>query len=271
MHPETPHDPPRQFITHEGERLAYSDEGDSAAPPERTVVAVPGLPGSVRDFRWLAPALSGGLRLIRIEPAGFGQSARRDFVGKRVSERAAAVLAVMDALSLSRVHLLSHSAGALVIAHLASHHPDRARSCALVASPGPSAHYPIRVYRQVARLFRAPTTRSVMHWLQRPLYRAIGFSSALTDQERMYTTLDAAAHDFQAYAANLRALRVPVLMAWARDDRLIPAHLSEALEVLCPQGPRLCFETGGHNIQKTRAVELGDALGRFWVSAVATF
>lgn len=267
MRPETPHDPPRQFITHDGERLAYSDEGDLSAAPERTVVAVPGLPGSVRDFRWLAPALPSNIRLIRIEPSGFGQSTRRGYVGRRVSERAAAVLAVMDALSLSRAHLLSHSAGALVIAHLASHHQDRAQSCALVASPGPSAHYPIQVYRQLARFFRSPWTRPAMHWSQRLLYRAIGFSSALTDQERMYTTLDAAAHDFPAYVADLQSMRQPVLMAWARDDRLIPPHLSEALAPLCPQGPRLCFEVGGHNIQKTCAVEIADALERFWVSA----
>jgi len=66
--------------------------------------------------------------------------------------------------------------------------------------------------------------------------------------------------NFDRHAENLQTLTVPTLVAWAEDDRLIEPEIFAEQTALCPDGPRLGFDTGGHNIQKTRAVELADAL-----------
>ncbi len=256
MHPETPSDPPRQTMAYGDGVLAWTDEGQGA----EVILAIPGLPGSVRDFRWLAPALLPDVRLVRVELPGFGHSSRQGWSGMAVPERARAVLALMDGLGLESVHLLSHSAGGMVVSHLAATAPQRVRSCSLLASPGPRPHYPLAVYRALASLFAWPLGRALMHPLQRILYKAVGFPSYLTDEERMYTTLDASANNFEAHGRAVSAITQPLLMAWARDDRLIPVDIFEALEALAPQGPKLRFDEGGHNIQKTHALEIAAAI-----------
>ncbi len=58
-----PSDPPRQLVRLAGGLAAFSDEGEGPS-----VLAVHGLPGSGRDFRWLAPRLSPFARVPR--PSG---------------------------------------------------------------------------------------------------------------------------------------------------------------------------------------------------------
>ena len=260
MHPETPSDPPYQFLACDGSRIAYTDEGAG----EQVLLAIPGLPGTVRDFRWLAPALS-DVRFVRIDLPGFGQSSRSDYTGMSIAERAAPVLALIDALELASVTLVGHSSGGTVAAHLARYHADRIHRVVLIACPGPRAHYPAGVYRATAGLFAHRASRALVNPLQRVLYKALGFPSYLTDAERMYSTLDAAAAYFDTHTENLRHMTTATLVAWAADDRMIPPDIYRALEEVAPPGPRLRFPTGGHNIQKTRATELGSAIAQFVV------
>ena len=62
MTPESPSDPELQTVEVLGGPIAYTDEGEG-----QPLVAVHGLPGSVRDFRWLAPALPESIRLLRVD------------------------------------------------------------------------------------------------------------------------------------------------------------------------------------------------------------
>ena len=50
------------------------------------------------------------------------------------------------------------------------------------------------------------------------------------------------------------------LVAWCQDDPLVERQIGEELAQAAPAGPRLVFPTGGHNLQKTHAVELGEVL-----------
>jgi len=256
MHPDTPSDPTPSGIAYKGHTLAYTDEGHG----QQTVVAVPGLPGSIRDFRWLAPALTPTCRVIRVELPGFGGSGRSGFRGMSISERADAVRAVLQHLQIRSAILLGHSSGGTIVAHLAHHHPELAEACAFVAANGPSPHYQVRAYQALSRLFGYRAGRSVMRPILRRVYRALGFPTHLTDDELMFTTLDAAATNFDNHRKNLRAISQPCLVAWARDDNLIPAKIFEQLESTVPKGPRLRYAKGGHNLQKTKATEIANTL-----------
>lgn len=90
-----------------------------------------------------------------------------------------------------------------------------------------------------------------------------GFPGHLSDDERLFTTLDAAMASFDLHAENVRNIECPCMTAWAEDDHLIPAPIFEALDDALPQGPRLRFSEGGHNIQKTQAVEIANAIDEF--------
>ena len=72
-----------------------------------------------------------------------------------------------------------------------------------------------------------------------------------------------AATSVEAHSFNLGVLTIPTLVAWARDDRLIEAEIFDELSPKAPDGPRLPFDTGGHNIQKSQASELADAIVAF--------
>jgi pimeloyl-ACP methyl ester carboxylesterase len=255
MRHKTPSDPPRRFLDVGPQRLAYTDEG-SGVP----IVAIPGLPGGVRDFRWLAPLLGDGVRFLRLELPGYGASPRTGYAGMTIPERAEVVRGFIEAMALPPAILLGHSSGATVVAHLALHHPAQVSAAAFIAPPGPMAHYPVGAYRALVRVFLSRVGRALMRPALRALFRIGGFPGYLTDRERMYTALDAAAKDFDLYREDVRAMTCPTLVAWARDDRLIPVPTYEALDALAPPGPRLHFEDGGHNIQKTRAVEIARAL-----------
>ena len=56
------------------------------------------------------------------------------------------------------------------------------------------------------------------------------------------------------------ALRAPTLTAFCDDDPFIEPEIQEELGALVPVGPRLRWAEGGHNVQKTHAVEVAEAL-----------
>ena len=251
-----PSDPPARYV---GE-IAYTDEGSGSL----TVVAVPGLPGSGRDFRWLAPALAGRARVIRIDPPGYGASGRSGWVGMTTSQRADAVRAVMGELGVGPVVLVGHSAGGAVVADLAAHDADAVAACVMVSATGrPTAHLARRPLQLAAQILRLHMARSLLTPAIRRLYALQGFPRYLTDDERAYALLDAAAFDFAEHRANLAAMRVPTMVAWAQDDPVIPEATFRALADLVPSGPRLQFPDGGHNVQKTHAQAIADAIVGF--------
>lgn len=257
--PGQPNDPPPQFFPHAGSQVAYTDEGGGQA----TVVAVPGVPGAGRDFRWLAPFLSDRLRVVRIDPPGFGCSARPRTVGMSISDRAEVARAVIVRLGIGPVVLVGHSAGAGVVAHVSRHHPELVRSNVLLSPIGPRPSSSRVVLHVGARLLRVPGGQHVLAHALRRGFAAQGFSPHLTDRQRALAILDAAAFDFAEYRANLVGMNRPTLVAWAHDDGVIPAEAFRAVENLVPAGPRLVFDSGGHNVQKARAREIGEAIVEF--------
>jgi pimeloyl-ACP methyl ester carboxylesterase len=52
----------------------------------------------------------------------------------------------------------------------------------------------------------------------------------------------------------------PALIAYARDDHMIETAVAEELAAAVPGARVMAFDEGGHNIQKTRAAELGAAI-----------
>lgn len=113
----------------------------------------------------------------------------------------------------------------------------------------------------LAQPLRLSLVRTVLAPAIRRLYAMQGFPSYLTDDERAFALLDAAAFDFAEHRANLAGMRAPTLVAWATDDPVIPASTFESLGAMVPAGPRLEFRDGGHNVQKTHAVEIAQAIG----------
>lgn len=266
MRPEQPSDPARLHVRRANQMtLAYTEEGEGAT----TIVAIPGLPGTSRDFRWIAPALvddmgrkEKGVRLLRLDLPGYGESERRGYAAMTIEERADVVLEFLDLMQLEQVVLMGHSSGCTVAAQLAVAHPERVSRVVFIAPPGPMAHYAVDSYKWLNLLLLLAPTRTLMKPVLSYIFARSGFPSYLSDDERIYSSLDAGAKNFTTHAHNLEQMRQPTLVAWAKDDRVIPPRFIEPLVARVPKGPRLCFEKGGHNIQKTQAIEIAQAVSR---------
>ncbi|MFO0554267.1 MAG: alpha/beta hydrolase [Polyangiaceae bacterium] len=256
--PPSPSDPPLRRVELSGGTVSYCDEG--AGP---CVVAVHGLPGSSRDFRWLAPVLARGVRVIRPDMPGFGGTALAVEPDPSVDARARFVLEFLDALEVSRPVLLGHSMGGVVAARAVSMRSDRFTGLGLVSSPA------LRPHRLWLRLMRArrllpylanPTIAKLAGKALRPAFVKSGFRGSFSDMALSHTLRCLAAVDFASHAAAAKAPAPPCLVAFCDDDPMIEKELLIELAEACAPGPRLRFATGGHNPQKAWAEELGAAV-----------
>ena len=258
-----PSDPPRQTLPLAKGAAAFSSEGEGPA-----LVAIHGLPGSGRDFRWLAPLLTGFARVIRVDLPGFGETPVATEPDPSPLGRARFVLELVDALELSRPVLLGHSMGGVVACAVADLAPDRFAGLALLASPGPRRHPMLR--RVPFRLLTRALTLPLLAPVLRPVNRwsfALGGFRGYPDSALLRTLQCVAATSIEDHAANLRRLSLPTLVAWCEDDQVIPTEYLVELAAACPDGPRLCFAQGGHNLQKTRAREIAEGLAS-WLESV---
>jgi len=112
----------------------------------------------------------------------------------------------------------------------------------------------------LARAVTVPVVRRPTVRLLKVGFRALGFPSSITDADVAQTLQHVAAVDFAAQVRNTARLAVPTLTAWAEDDPLIEDAIFLEHAAALPPGPRLRWVEGGHNIQKTHAVELAAAL-----------
>jgi pyruvate dehydrogenase E2 component (dihydrolipoamide acetyltransferase) len=223
---------------------------------------VHGLPGSTRDFRWLGAALPPTTRFVRLDLPGFGGTPLASGPRPDIDARGAFVAAALEALNIDRCALVGHSMGGAVAVSAAVQAPRRVAALALLASIGLRPHLLLRRMvgrRAVARAVDLPLLRRPLLSLLKVGFRQAGFSGA-NEAEIAHSMRCVAAADLPLHARNTARLAVPTLAAWAEDDHFIERAIFEEHAAALPAGPRLRWPSGGHNIQKTQAVELAEAL-----------
>ena len=256
-------DPPLRVAAYRGGRLSYTDEGPPDAP---AVVALHGIPGSVRDFRYLGAALAPRLRLVRLDLPGFGGSAPIPAGVRSLEGRARAVRALADHLGLGRYAVLGHSMGGASAMVAAARDPQRVTRLVLVNSVGLSLHRGLGlqpwVFRLMARSLRVPGLRRLLLGRVRAEYRRRRLPGAdELDAAALALQLRAiAALDFALLRRAVERLPARALVAFARDDHLVEARISEELARALPGARVLEFAEGGHNLQKAEALALAQAL-----------
>ncbi|GGF68636.1 hydrolase [Paracoccus acridae] len=107
------------FTADDGARLAYSDQGEGLP-----VLCLAGLTRNMGDFDYLAPHLS-GVRLIRMDYRGRGQSDRTGAATYTVPQEGKDALALLDHLGVDRAAILGTSRGGLIGMLLAAVARDR--------------------------------------------------------------------------------------------------------------------------------------------------
>jgi pimeloyl-ACP methyl ester carboxylesterase len=259
VHPRQPSDPPLRRATLDGHPITWVETGPRDAS---AVVMVHGLPGSHRDFRWLAPPLEQlGMRVIRLDMPGFGGTAAAPVQLPTLAEH---LRRRLDHLELERVVLLGHSYGGAPALVAASREPDRVRGLALLSSFGLRPHAGLRslgnTLPTLNRALRLPIVRRPVMSAVKVMFRQAGFSRGIPDHELRRSLEVVAAVDFRVINEAVKLLRASTLIAFCDDDHIVEPAIGEQLGYACPKGPRLRFETGGHNPQKVCACEIAEVL-----------
>ena len=230
-------------------RLSTLEAG--SGPP---VVALPGLGGTKASFLPTVAALSGSFRTLAVDLPGSGDSDKPLGAPYDPPFFARAVIDLLDALELDRVHLIGNSLGGRIALEVGLRHPDRVERLVLLA---PSLAW--RRARPWAPLLRL--TRPELGLVQlapRPIVEAIvhrlipgaddGWTAAGVDEFlRAYLTpagraaFYAAArhiyleepHGEQGFWTRLARLEPEALFVWGRRDGLVPIafarHVAQAL------------------------------------------
>lgn len=259
-----PVDPPVLSLKLRGHTACYSDGGGDGP----VLVLVHGAPGSVRDFRWLEGPLVERIpaaRVVRVELPGFGGTASALGGDMSVEDRGRFLADFIEALALPDAVVVAHSVGGPPAIDAAARCPERVSALVLLASVGMTPH---RLYRRLPypRVLAPPLAARWSRRLVAPILRrafvSAGFS-ARTPTHELFTALRVlGALRFDAIADRVRALgttSVHIRLLTALDDPLVEPAIAVELGRAFGVEPTF-FETGGHNIQKTRADEVAEVV-----------
>jgi pimeloyl-ACP methyl ester carboxylesterase len=243
--------------------VAYTDEGPAGAP---ALVAVHGVPGSVRDFRYLAPLLTDGLRLVRVDLPGFGGSPPVDEAVRTLAGRARVLRELADVLGLGRYGVIGHSMGGATALVAGAQDARRVSLVVLVASLGLTPHrglgLPPRWFAALAVALERPRLARALVPLLRAQYRRRRFPGAdqMGAADFALQCRAVAAADVRVMRAAAGSPRPRTLVCYSADDPLVQPWIQEELAAAMPDARVLAFAAGGHQLQKTRAGELAAAI-----------
>ena len=255
-------DPPGELVPTALGQISCSQEGDPAGIP---LLCLHGIPGSRRDFRYLAPRLSTGYRVIRVEMPGFGDSPVSKL--ESLDGWTAAVGAVVEALDLNAPVICAHSFSGGAALLYAAQSPEKVGGLALIASLGLRRHRAFPVppsgFRMVSFLLRVPGVRRAVAIAATRVYRLNGlpvpFGDRLSEIRRHVRIIGSVR--FAALRRAAERVSVPVRMFHAEDDRLVQLAIGREMAARVPQALLRVFPSGGHHLNKSRAEEIaGDLL-----------
>lgn len=255
---------------------------DSKAPI--TVVFIPGSPGTYRDFRYLTPLMTHRARVVSVNMPGFGESRALDnrdrytMVGSSPAANAVHEALKMVCKDDPNVFVVGHSFGGHTAISITKMSVDQnlpsVKGLGLLASASYCPHqtlYP-RTVSVMAWLIKAGIP--LISWCMTSLLRMImtsiiGFPRGQPDSYYVSSIVRQTTTDYGAVMQDADALKqLPTFHAWSRNDFHIQEKLSLHLNERVGNGPRISFERGGHNIQKTRATVLAQELFQWMESVV---
>lgn len=256
------------FLRLDGETLYYTHqagEGDA-------VILLHGFGGSTVTWQDTLPALAeAGYDAYAVDLAGFGLSAKgwkRDYGH---AAQAARVIAFMDALHIDHAHVIGHSMGGNVAAHLALSYPDRVDRLVLAAGAvdtGQHAAHPDRLLPLLTGVLKASFARRWGQILLRrlivPQFETLLFDAAHQDQRITPTLADGYRRALytpgwdlglmgiirdqnqQRLPAPVSEIAASTLLLWGTEDTWVSPAVADTLARHLPNVQRVDVPDTGH-------------------------
>jgi pimeloyl-ACP methyl ester carboxylesterase len=243
--------------------LAFDRAGPAGARP---VLLLHGIGGGRAIWRDTSDALAAaGFDAIAVDLPGYGGSAKMPAGG--IADMAAAVIALMDGLSIPRAVVLGHSMGGMVAQEIAAAAPARVAglvlACTSPAFGKTDGDWQARfVAERLAPLDTGRGMRGLAADLVAPMVSpgavpgagAVAESVMAAVPEATYRTVLAAIVDFDRRAA-LPAIAVPTLCLAGAHDRTAPPHVLQGMAQRIPGARFVSLADAGHiaNVEQPQA------------------
>ncbi len=227
-------------------------------------------------WRHQVPVLSERFRTIAIDLPGYGKS-DRPRRGYSIPRLARDVVGALDALGISKTHVVGHDWGGVLAWGLAALHPDRVDRLAVLNGPHPVGFLRGLNPRQMRRswymgYFQIPwlPERSLSSHGLEPLFRSMraggGPHFRLTEEEKArYREAFPDAKSFRAPLAYYRykfqalwlprlarRIDLPVLSIWGEMDGALGRHLVDGFDRYAPNIEKKWIPDAGHWVNQER-------------------
>jgi len=225
--------PLRKLVTLDSIPITYTDTGGSGP----VIVCMHAIGHGARDFEDFSHRLAGHYRVIAFDFPGQGCSGN-DMRATACGTRYAELLELLiDRLELSSIVLLGNSIGGATAVRYAASHPERVKALVLCNSGGLRPPGSIdRAFIQLLVHFFAAGARGAkwFPWAFGKYYRIVLREQPSHEQRNriVHSAYEVApvleqawrsfAQPHEDLSALLPSIRCPVLLAWAKGDRIIP-------------------------------------------------
>lgn len=282
-----------RFVTVNGRRMHYVDEGPPDAPPMLLLHGNPAWGYLWRDT--VPPLLAAGYRVVVPDQIGFGLSEKpHDHRVHTLDNHTANVVALLDRLDLREVTFVCHDWGGPTGLGALLTRPDRAVAVAVMstwawASPSSEFHHRVMPWRLMhaplvgpyllGRHAAMPGRGMYLSVVDRDRYAqgALAAYTAVLDDpdERALTWIwprsiplglppDTTSERFAWLEAGVRELRLPATVIWGRqDDVFTPDVFAARWHEVWPHAEGTHLVTGRHFLQEDSGAEIGRLLVEF--------
>lgn len=253
--------PPSEFIEVQGQLLHYRDEGQASDPSP--ILLLHGTSSSLHTWEGWVAGLKDRHRVITVDLPGFGLSGPSPSGDYSEAAYLGTLRALLDRLKLKQVIIGGNSLGGEIAWQLAAQAPERVKALILVDASG-YALQPEQVpiaWRLLSLPLIGPVFEHLLprYLVQHSLRQVYGHpervDAALIDR---YFELTLRAGNRTAlrrrlgqlrlgeFADRIPGLRLPTLILWGQQDRLVPPAAGEAFARDIPGSRLVRFADLGH-------------------------
>ncbi|MBN1531510.1 MAG: alpha/beta fold hydrolase [Spirochaetes bacterium] len=246
--------PPSRFITVEGLRVHYRDQGKGFP-----LVLIHGTASSLHTWDGWVDSMGGSFRIVRLDLPGFGLTGPNAIGDYRIGWYVEFLERFLESAGITRCHMAGNSLGGLIAWSYARSNPGKVDRLILVDPAG----YPIEG-RSFLGISRVPGINLLLRHITPRVLVAAGVREVYGDPSRVteglidryyeimlregnrQAMIDRGAVAREDLSPAIRELRLPVLVQWGALDRVIPPEHARRFAADIPGARVIVYPGLGH-------------------------